>query len=266
MPTKREVERVLVTGATGFLGFRVVAALLGAGLEITALIKPEQEEKLAALGGQIRILYGDIWNRGSLKGLARGQDAILHLVGSVHANPAQGLTYQQINLVSARNMIGMAIGDGVVHFMLLSAAGFPGLLPAEYLRSKRDAEDYLRNSGTRWTIVRAPALYIPNLRQPILRGLGLMGTLPPTRWLGGRYLPLHVGTAAAGLAAGIKHFSEVEGRVLYANDLRRLARRIDTRPMAIARPVISPRPSPSDALEETPFGWLPPSPRRRSKR
>jgi uncharacterized protein YbjT (DUF2867 family) len=262
---QREIQRVLVTGASGFLGFRVLAALLETGLEVTALIKPEQEDKLATLEGRVRILYGDIWNRASLKGLSRGQHAVVHLVGSVHADPSRGLTYQQINLVSARHAVSMAVGDGVGNFLLLSAAGFPGLLPTEYLRSKRDAEEYLRNSGMHWIIVRPPALFVPSTRRPILQGLGLLGILPPTRWLGGRYLPLAVDIAARGMAAAVKAFQEHRERILYTNNLRTLARRNAPRGALVARPVIITGRSEQEQLDETPFGWLPPNPRRRSK-
>jgi dihydroflavonol-4-reductase len=92
MPQQQDVERVLVTGATGFVGFRVVAALLEIGIQVTVLVRPEQEDKLASLAQRVRVINGDIWNRGSLKGLARGQQTVVHLVGSTHADPSRGLT------------------------------------------------------------------------------------------------------------------------------------------------------------------------------
>ncbi len=47
---------------------------------------------------------------------------MIHLVGSMRAQPERGLTYHQLNLVSARNVISMAVSDGVPYFVLLSAA------------------------------------------------------------------------------------------------------------------------------------------------
>ncbi|MBZ0305305.1 MAG: NAD(P)H-binding protein, partial [Anaerolineae bacterium] len=169
--------RILITGATGFLGFRVVAALLEGGASVTVIVRSDQTEKVAAIANRVRVVEGDIWNRASLKGLARGHHALVHLVGSVRSDPSRGLTYQQINLVSARHVIGMAVSDGVPNFVLLSAAGL--LLPTEYIRSKRDAEEYLKNSGLEWVIVRMPLLFESSFwNRPLLTTLSTIGVLP----------------------------------------------------------------------------------------
>ncbi|NJL95926.1 MAG: NAD(P)H-binding protein [Anaerolineae bacterium] len=195
-----EPPRVLVTGATSFLGYRVVAALQEAGAQVSALVHPDQLPKTAAFNERVRIIQGDLWNRASLKGSARGHQVMIHLVGSTKTDPERGLTYQQINLVSARHAVGMAISDGVRLFTLLSAAALPGWMPLEYIHSKRDAETYLANSGLEWIMVRAPLLYLPGPNRPLLNVQRFLGTLPPWGWLSGRYAPMSVNTAARGLA------------------------------------------------------------------
>lgn len=257
------IKRVLVTGASGFLGFRVVAALLEAGLEVTVLIRQEQDDKLLSVANRVRIVHSDIWNKASLKGLSRGQDVVIHLVGSTKVDPARGLTYQQINLVSARNVISMAVSDGVLNCILLSAASLPGMLPGQYIFSKREAEEYLQNSGLQWSIVRAPLLYMPSVRRPILGLLSGMAVIPPFRWVVGRYLPLSVDVAARGIAAVAQEMTIQEGRILYANDLRRLAHQNAPRRPLIIRQAMGATQSSDDDLDEVPFGWLPNKPRRR---
>ncbi len=258
MPYVKLLERALVTGATGFVGYRVMAALLEAGLHVTVLTRAEQVDKLAAFHAQIDIVFGDVWNRSSLIGIGRGQDVVIHLVGSAKADPARGLTHQQINLVAARNVIGMAISAGVPHFVLLSVAGLPGVIQTDYLRSKRDAEDYLRNSGLGWTIVRAPAMSVPTVRRPLLYSMVLAGILPPSRWLIGRYMPLAVDIAARGIAGVLQETGDYESRVLYANDLRRLARQTAPNTPLRFRPAEVRRQSAEPDLDDTPFGWQPP--------
>ncbi len=248
--------RILVTGATGFLGFRVVAALLEGGASVTVIVRPDQEEKVAAIANRVRVVEGDIWNRASLKGLARGHHAVVHLVGSVRSDPSRGLTYQQINLVSARHVIGMAVSDGVTHFVLLSATGLQ--LPTEYIRSKRDAEEYLKNSGLDWVIVRMPLLFESSFwNRPLLTTLSTMGALPPLSWFLGRMMPLPVHIAARGIAAAALDVPKYERRILYASELRRLARGQARGPLLV-RPAALVRQPEMDKLDETPFGWTPP--------
>jgi uncharacterized protein YbjT (DUF2867 family) len=263
MRLEQEIERVLVTGATGFVGFRVVAALLEIGIDVTVLVRPEQEDKLASLAQRVRVINGDIWNRGSLKGLARGQQTMIHLVGSTHADPSRGLTYQQVNQVSARNAIGMAISDGVGTFVLMSVAALPGMMPGNYILSKRESETYLKNSGLHWVIIRPPSLYIPSSNSAMLGMMSTLGIIPPLRWIIGRYMPLSVDVAARGVAAVVQDVYDLGGRIVYANELRRRARRNAPRGPLMIRPAIARKQNDTDALEDTPFGWSPSAPRRR---
>lgn len=253
-----EPPRILVTGATSFLGFRVVAALLEGGASVTVVARPDQEEKVAALANRVRVVEGDIWNRASLKGLARGHSVVVHLVGSVRSDPSRGLTYQQINLVAARHVIGMAVSDGVVNFVLLSAMGLPGQFPTEYLRSKRDAEEYLKNSGLDWVVVRAPLLFEPSfMGRPLLTFLSTLGVLPLFSWFLGRMMPLPVDVAARGIATAVLDVPKYERCILYASDLRRLARSRAHGPLMV-HPAAIVRQREAESLEETPFGWTPP--------
>lgn len=263
MQPKPQHSRLLVTGATGFVGFRVVAAMLELDLPVTLLIRPDQADKVATLADKVKIIHGDVWNRASLKGLSRGYGAVIHLVGSTKTDPARGLTYQQINLTSARNVIGMAVADGVLNFLLLSVAALPLTSPSEYVRSKREAEEYLDHSGLNGVIVRAPTLYPSGQFSPFLTLLSAVGIIPPSRWVIGRYMPLRVDTAARGIAAVAAEIGQYTGRTLYANDLRGLARTHGPTKPLIIRPAIPQATTSEDQLENVPFGWLPPNPPRR---
>ena len=250
-----ETKRILVTGATGFLGYRVVVALLSLGVEVTVLVRPDRQEQLATLQEHIRVVYADVWNRASLKGRARGQQAIIHLVGSTHADPKRGLTYNQVNLVPTRHVTAMAVSDGVPHMILLSSVVRPFDLPSAYILSKRDSEDYLINSGLSWTVVRAPALYAPN-SGIMLRLLAVIGATFPFSLLLGRHMPLSADIAARGLA-GISLAPQLYmNRIVYAGQLRRMARQLRQSRSFI--PNFSLRDRDTEGLEEAPFGWLPP--------
>lgn len=255
--TGREVGRILVTGGTGFLGFRVVAALVEVGAAVTVLVRQGQEEKLQAFGDRVHLIYADVWNKASLKGRARGHRVIVHLVGSTRAEPERGLTYQQINLVSARNVTGMAVSDGVPRMILLSAVMRP--LSGEYIRSKREAEEYLRNSGLNWTVVRAPSLFLPSSRNLGLQAMSMFGAMLPLSLLVSRMMPTSVDVVARGIAQLALKPESHEDQVIFARQLRLLAK--GNKASRQRRPLIQPQqrfdPDP-EGLDEPPFGWMPP--------
>lgn len=263
---RRNWNRVFVTGGTSFLGLRVVSALIELGADVTVLVRPENEEKLGALRRNVRLASGNVWDRASLKGRSRGHGAVVHLVGSIHAQPERGLTFQQLNLVSARNAVSMAVSDGVPYFVLLSAVTKPLGVSSEYIFSKREAEDYLRGSGLTWAIVRAPLLFDTSQRRSApFRVLSAIGGLPLLRVLTGRRAPLSVDVAARGIAKLALRDELPRSERFYAGDLRRLGR--------VKRAKSEPEPKPwrsrsasssaQDTLpeDEIPFGWLPGPPR-----
>jgi NADH dehydrogenase len=262
---RRNWNKVFVTGATSFIGLRVVTELVNAGADVTVLVRPDHEEKLGALRRHIRLVYGDIWNLASLKGRSRGHGVVIHLVGSLHAQPESGQTYQQLNLVSARNAISMAISDGVPYFVLLSAVSNPPGISIEYLRSKRSAEEYLRGSGLRWAIVRAPISF--DRQQSggsFFALLSRIGSLPLLRVFFGRRAPLPVDIVARGIAQLALQTELPQDRLYFAGDLRRLGRVKKNRRLRLRRPRFPRRRTHlarGHGLEdETPFGWLPPRP------
>jgi len=263
---RRNWNRVFVTGGTSFLGLRVVAALIEQGAEVTVLVRPEHEDRLGALRRHVRLASGNVWDRASLKGRSRGHGTVVHLVGSIHAEPERGLTFQQINLVSARNAISMAVSDGVPYFVLLSAVSKPLGVSIEYLRSKREAEDYLRGSGLGWTVVRAPLLFDAGQRRSTpFRAMNTLGSLPLVRVLIGRRVPLPVDVAARGIALLALQQEPPATRRVYAGDLRRLGRVRRPQAPRDSAPWLS-RPARRNEArgwpeDDVPFGWLPGPPR-----
>lgn len=260
---RRSWNKVFVTGGTSFVGLRVVSELVDAGADVTVLVRPDHEEKLGTLRRHVRMVSGDVWNPASLKGRSRGHGVVIHLVGSIRAQPERGLTFHQLNLVSARNVTGMAISDGVPYLVLLSAVSSPPGVPVEYLRSKREAEEYLRNSGLHWTIVRAPVLFDrTQAGGTFFALLSRIGALPFLRVFSGRRTPLPVDIVARGITQAALQLELPPNRVLYAPQLRRLGRVKRTRrPRRIRAPRARTRRRVNNDVpdDETPFGWLPPS-------
>lgn len=256
-------KRVLVTGGGTFLGDNIAAALLAEGVEVTLLVRPGAEDHIGPLRHRVRWWTADVWDPASLKGRGRGHTSVIHTVGSLTADPARGLSYDNLNFVSARNVANMCVSGGVPHMVLISAVRAPWV-SGQYIRAKREAEGYMTRVGLRPSIIRAPLVYMRGQRRsPFYRLMTLFGSIPPLSWLiFGRIAPMPVDILARGVARIT--LEEQPGKtIFYAGDLRR---RNTSKERRRAMPLL-----PNEALapqekidpfylldENTPFGWTPP--------
>ena len=152
---------VAVTGATGFVGPHLVAALARHGWKLRLLIR--RWTPLPSLAGvEAEIVWGDLGDEASLKTLVTGADAVVHAAGLIKAR--HPIDFDQINRDGTARLSALAPD---VPFLLLSslAAREPQLSP--YAASKRAAEEVVARRSGRWLIVRAPAVYGPGDRETL---------------------------------------------------------------------------------------------------
>ncbi|MCC6614418.1 MAG: SDR family oxidoreductase [Anaerolineae bacterium] len=254
------IERVLVTGGGTFLGDNIAAALLAEGVEVSLLVRPASEDRLGALKHRVRWWTADIWNPASLKGRARGQQVVIHTVGGMNADPAQGLTHHYLNVISTRNIANLCINSGVPHMVLMSAARAPWT-SSEYIASKREAEDFVDRVGLKHTVIRAPITYVRGARRALFWQLmTLLGGTPPLSWLAfGKIAPMPIDVLARGVAR-IALDPRPAKTVYYARDLRR---RNSQRELHRVLPLLTddvgegPNTPLSLSGEDIPFGWTP---------
>jgi uncharacterized protein YbjT (DUF2867 family) len=266
-------RRVLVTGGGTFLGDNIAAALLAEGAEVTLLVRPGLEHNLGILGQRLRWGVADVWDPASLRGRARGHGIVIHTVGSMTANPEQGLTHHRLNFVSSRNVATMCVSDGVGHLLLMSSTRAPWV-SRQYLRAKREAEQYLQRVGVKGTIIRAPLAYLRGARRsPFFEFMTLLGSVPPLSWtVFGRIGPMPVDILARGVAR-IALDQQRTKTIYYASDLRRRNSRQEMRGLPLIAGLTDSddadatqprRTHPFETLDDdTPFGWTPPSDTRR---
>ena len=249
-------KRILVVGGGTLLGDNIAAALLAEGADVTLLVRPGAENQLGALAKRTRWWTADVWDTASLRGRARGTSLVINTIGSMMADPKQGLTHHRLNFVSARHIAAMCVSDGVPEMILLSAASAPWL-SRSYVQSKREAEKYLKRVGVNGTIIRAPLVYVRGQkRAPFFELMSLVGSQIPLRWTPfGRVTPMPIDILARGVARIAT--SETRKPMYYASDLRRLNRKEEL--MFDFQSTIQVDERPIDIIsEDAPFGWFPP--------
>lgn len=74
------MKRVVVSGATGLIGSRIVSALVARGDQVTAWVRDETRAR-AALGEAVTVVAADLEQPGAWQAVVTGADAVVHLAG-----------------------------------------------------------------------------------------------------------------------------------------------------------------------------------------
>jgi NADH dehydrogenase len=144
---------ILVAGGTGRLGSAVANQLAGRGLEVKALCRGVASPS-GALHGSVEVVHGDVRNPTSLRGPFEGVDMVVSAVQGFMG--AGGVSPATVDRDGNGHLIDAAEVSGA-HFVLVSVIGAAPDSPMELLRMKFAAEERLKSSRCRWTIVRADA-------------------------------------------------------------------------------------------------------------
>ncbi|MEJ7730822.1 MAG: NAD(P)-dependent oxidoreductase [Polyangiaceae bacterium] len=169
--------RVLVTGASGFLGSHVAERLAEQGHDVVALVRKSSNKKFLESLPRVELALGAIEDKDSVLAAARGVDAVVHSAGLVKArNEAE---FFAINTEGTRNVLEAAqeSAPGLKRFVFVSslAAIGPSLdgkpVPGDmdprpvthYGRSKLAAEKLVLEARDRLPVVvlRPPMIYGP---------------------------------------------------------------------------------------------------------
>ncbi len=153
--------KVLVTGATGFVGREIMRELPRAGHETHILTRDGYEDSTQAAEKDLsaKIHFGNILNLDSLQRACQGMDAIIHLVGII--SEVGENTFENVHTIGTKNIVNAARQAGVRRFIHMSALGTRPNAAARYHQTKWAAEEFVRSSGLDWTIFRPSIIYGP---------------------------------------------------------------------------------------------------------
>jgi dihydroflavonol-4-reductase len=134
--------KLLVTGATGFLGSTLVPLLLEAGHEVRALLR-----KPSALPG-CEVVRGDVLDRDSLAKALQGCEGLYHLAGLVSRDPADARKMYDLHVSGTRHLLELAEKAGVKRVVLASSSGTIGVSRTRRVATEED--DYPIEAVGRW--------------------------------------------------------------------------------------------------------------------
>ena len=176
---------VFVTGGTGYIGSRVIPALLARGHRVRALVRPASATRLP--GGCTAVL-GDALDATTFATRVAGCDTLVQLVGTPHPSPSKVAEFERVDLASVHESVTAAHAAGVLHFVYLSVAESTSVMRAYVdVRRRGEAlvrERFLGNAATRGaTFVRPWYVLGPGHRWPyaLLPLYWILGVIPSTR-------------------------------------------------------------------------------------
>jgi len=170
---------VFVTGATGYLGARLIPLLLERGHHVTALTRMASVRKVST---GCQIVVGDPLESSAFIERARSVDTLVHLVGAPKPAPWKGAQFRAIDGPSAMAAIRAAREADLRHVVYVSVA-HPAPVMRDYIAVRRECEAAIVAAGLVATILRpwyilGPGHWWPLALQPIYR---LLEQVPATR-------------------------------------------------------------------------------------
>lgn len=150
------MKRILVTGATGFVGNAVVESLIENGYQPVALVREGSESKLKC---DAEIVHGDVLDKESLIKALEGVYAVIHLVGIIREYPKKGVTFENMHHIATNNIVEACKTAGIKRYVHMSANGTRADAVSMYHKTKYEAEETVRHSGLTYTIFRPSLIY-----------------------------------------------------------------------------------------------------------
>jgi uncharacterized protein YbjT (DUF2867 family) len=144
-------ELILVTGATGYIGGRLVPRLLEAGYRVRCLVRDAERLKGRAWTDKVDVVEGDALQPETLLPAMEGVSAAYYLIHSLSDTDE----FHERDMVVARNFAEAAKFANVKHIIYLGGLGDPEADLSEHLRSRQHTGDALREAGVPVTEFRA---------------------------------------------------------------------------------------------------------------
>lgn len=145
------MKKVLVAGATGYLGRYLVKALNTQGYQVRALARAP--ERLDDLKNHLdKIIRAEITQPDTLKGTCNDTDIVISSIGITRQK--DGLKYMDVDYQANKNLLEEAINSGVKKFIYVSVLNGHSFRELKMIEAKERFSDELISSGIGYSIIR----------------------------------------------------------------------------------------------------------------
>lgn len=252
--------KIGIIGGTGFVGTYLVEALLAAGNEVSALIRPGSEGKVCS--GAVRAVGGDLSSSQALRETLEECDAVIYNVGLLREFPRRGITFEQTQYQGVVDTIAAARDAGVSRLLLMSAIGVkdPG---TKYQETKYRAEQFALSSGLDVTVLRPSVIFgdprgAMEFATQLHRDM-VKPPIPAVAFVGAQMSPVHIEDVADAFVNALLNSNTIGNTIELAGpeilSFREMVKRIAT--ATGKSKVILPMPIRVMRIGATLFDWLP---------
>lgn len=226
--------KIFISGGTGFVGGHLIRELTGRGHQLRIL----SHSKHPSSEG-VEQVTGDVTRPETFEQAVQGCDAVINLVGIIREFPFRDVTFRKLHVQATANMLEAARKGGAGRYLQMSALGTrPGAVSG-YHRSKWQAEELVRASGTDWTIFRPSLIFGPkdafiNMLAAQLRMAPVMPVIGNGTY---RLQPIHADDVARCFAMALEMPATIgQTYELCGNDRMSYEDLLDTIAVAMGRP------------------------------
>lgn len=235
---------VLVTGATGFIGRRLVSALADEGFRVRVMVRRPE----AAVPESVEVVVADLLEPLSLDVALAGVDTAFYLVHSLAAGRAG---FEQRDRQAAENFVTAADTSGLRRVIYLGGLGETGSGLSEHLASRLEVAEILRSGRFSTTVLRAAIIIgAGGASYEIIKALvDMLPVMITPRWVATRCQPIAVGDVICYLvgclqeertAGGVFDIGGLE-ILSYRDMMERFARLRGKRLLIVPVPLLTPK-------------------------
>ncbi len=151
---------ILVTGAAGFSGSRIIARLAEQGARPRAMVRSREAAKSRLPNTGIEVVFADTTRPETLRPALAGVDTIIHCAFiTADRKPGPGVNYYETNTTGTRNLIAAARDTGVTRIVELGGLGTQPGSPGSYMETRYLADEAIKQSGLAWSILGPSVLF-----------------------------------------------------------------------------------------------------------